>query len=72
MKSYNITLSETELLSVVNALTAASPYTHGAASVTDMYLLSRRITDQAADQFHAARPGAVVGDRQQLSLPYNR
>ena len=63
MKSYNITLSESELLDVVTALaqTAGSVLRHGRAA-TEMYELSRRITDQAAEQFH--------DERQQLSLPY--
>ena len=65
MKSYNITLSESELLDVVTALaqTAGSGRRHGLAA-TKMYELSRRITDQAAEQFHDAR--------QQLSLPYEQ
>ena len=63
MKSYNITLSESELLDVVTALaqTARSVLRHGPAA-TKMYELSRRIADQAAEQFHNAR--------KQLSLPY--
>ena len=63
MKSYNITLSESELLDVVTALaqTARGVLRHGPAA-TKMYELSRRITDQAAEQFH--------DERQQPSLPY--
>ena len=77
MKSYNITLSESELLNVVTALaqTARSVLRHGPAA-TKMYELSRRIADQAAEQFHVerqlhdARRRACFGLRQQLSLPY--
>ena len=63
MKSYNITLSESELLDVVTALaqTARGVLRHGPAA-TKMYELSRQIADQAAEQFHDAR--------QQPSLPY--
>ena len=69
MKSYNITLSESELLDVVTALAqiAGSVLRRGAAA-TEMYELSRRITDQAAEQFHDGRQ--LYDGRQQLSLPY--
>ena len=69
MKSYNITLSESELLDVVTALaqTAGGVLRHGPAA-TKMYELSRRITDQAAEQFHDERQ--LHDARQQPSLPY--
>ena len=69
MKSYNITWSESELLDVVTALaqTAGSVLRHGRAA-TEMYELSRRITDQAAEQFHDERQRHDA--RRQLSLPY--
>ena len=56
MKSYNITLSESELLDVVTALAqiAGSGLRCGPAA-TEMHELSRRITDQAAEQFHDER-----------------
>ena len=63
MKSYNIMLTEAELLDVVTALEAAPHRVlRRGSAATEMYELSQRITDQAAEQFHAAR--------QQLSLPY--
>ena len=69
MKSYNITLSESELLDVVTALaqTAGSGWRHGPAA-TKMYELSRRIADQAAEQFHVERQ--LHDAHRQLSLPY--
>ena len=69
MKSYNITLSESELLDVVTALaqTAASGSRWGLAA-TEMHELSRRITDQAAEQFHDERQ--LHDARRQPSLPY--
>ena len=68
MKSYNITLSEAELLDVVTSLTGASAHLRHGPAATKLYELSRRIADQAAEQFHDARLDA----REQLSLPYNR
>ena len=69
MKSYNITLSESELLDVVTALAqiAESGLRCGPAA-TEMHELSRRITDQAAEQFHDERRRHDA--RRQLSLPY--
>ena len=61
MKSYNITLSESELLDVVTALEAA-PHRVLRRGPDGSALLSRQIADQAAEQFHDAH--------QQLSLPY--
>ena len=71
MKSYNITMTEAELLDVVTALERfpGGVLRRGLAA-TEMYELSRRITDQAAEQFHDARRRACFGLRQQLSLPY--
>jgi len=58
--TYNITLTESELLDVVTALEAAPPgvgVLHrgpvGSASASSTPL-SRRIADQAAEQFHDA------------------
>ena len=70
MKSYNITLSESELLDVVTALAqiAGSVLRRGPAA-TEMYELSRRITDQAAEQFHDERQ-LYDARQQQPSLPY--
>ena len=72
MKSYNITLSESELLDVVTALEAQSAHSLrrgpvGSASLSSTKL-SRRIADQAAEQFHDVRLSHDT--RQQLSLPY--
>ena len=69
MKTYNITLSEAELLDVVTALAqiAGSVLRRGAAA-TEMYELSRRITDQAAEQFYDERQ--LHDARRQPSLPY--
>lgn len=69
MKSYNITLSESELLDVVTALEAA-PHRVLRRGPDGSALLSRQIADQAAEQFHDARRRACFGLRQQLSLPY--
>ena len=71
MKSYNITLSESELLDVVTALaqTARGVLRHGPAA-TKMYELSRRITDQAAEQFHEGRHTVRSDGAVQLSLPF--
>ena len=66
MKSYNITLSEAALLDVVTSLTGASAHLRHGPAATKLYELSRRIADQAAEQFHDARLDA----REQLSLPY--
>ena len=81
MKTYNITLSEIELLDVVTALTTVSGRVLSAAddsgpgtlaarqrAQTEMVELSRRITDQAAEQFHDERRRHDA--RRQLSLPY--
>ncbi len=70
MKSYNITLSEAELLDVVTALAqiAGSVLRRGPAA-TKMYELSRRITDQAAEQFHDERQ--LHDARRQPRLPYD-
>ena len=63
MKSYNITLSESELLDVVTALEAVPRRVlRRGPAATEMYELSRRIADQAAEQFNDAR--------RQLPLPY--
>ena len=69
MKTYNISLSESELLDVVTALAqiAGSVLRRGAAA-TEMYELSRRITDQAAEQFYDERQ--LHDARRQPSLPY--
>lgn len=69
MKSYNITLSESELLDVVTALEAA-PHRVLRRGPDGSALLSRQIADQAAEQFHDARLLHVHDARQQLSLPY--
>ena len=67
MKTYNISLSESELLDVVTALAqVAGSVLRSGPAATKMYELSRRIADQAAEQFHDARLDA----REQLSLPY--
>ena len=66
VKSYNITLSEAELLDVVTSLTGASAHLRHGPAATKLYELSRRIADQAAEQFYDARLDA----REQLSLPY--
>ncbi len=66
MKSYNITLSESELLDVVTSLTGTSAHLRQGPAATKLYELSRRIADQAAEQFYDARLDA----REQLSLPY--
>jgi hypothetical protein len=50
MKNYNITLTETELLNVVNALEALKN-----GRLTEMHALSQRIQEQAAEQFHDMR-----------------
>jgi hypothetical protein len=71
-------LTETELLEVVTALeAAASAYTPAKNSrLTGMHALSRRIADQAAEQFHDVRLFHTHHERlfrdarQQLSLPY--
>ena len=69
MKSYNITLSESELLDVVTALEAISrSVLRRGPAATKIYELSRRIADQAAEQFHDGRQ--LYDGRQQLSLPY--
>jgi hypothetical protein len=63
MEKYNITLSEIELLEVVTALEAAPHRVlRRGPAATEMYELSQRITDQAAEQFHNAC--------RQLLLPY--
>ena len=70
MKNYNITLTESELLDVVTALEAISEGVllrrrrHGPVGSTSLSStsLSRRIADQAAEQFHDAR--------EQPLLPY--
>ncbi len=70
MKSYNITLSEAELLDVVTALDVSRMLRRGpvgSASLSSTRL-SRRIADQAAEQFHDVRLSHDT--RQQLSLPY--
>jgi len=69
VKSYNITLSEAELLDVVTALAqiASSVLRSGPAAIK-VYELSRRITDQAAEQFHDERQ--LHDARRQPSLPY--
>tara|TARA_B100000749_G_scaffold153169_1_gene117630 strand:- start:925 stop:1200 length:276 start_codon:yes stop_codon:yes gene_type:complete len=83
VKSYNITLSEAELLDVVTALTAASgrvlptadnsgPGTLAARqrAVTEMVELSRRIVDEAAEQYHDGRHTVRSDGAVQLSLPF--
>ena len=67
VKNYNITLSEAELLDVVTGLDLAGQ--RSASSATHMHKLSRRIVEEAAEQFHDARLRHDV--RQQLSLPYD-
>ena len=83
MKSYNITLSEAALLDVVTALTAASgrvlptaddsgPGTLPARqrAATEMVELSRRIVDEAAEQYHDGRHTVRSDGAVQLSLPF--
>ena len=83
MKTYNITLSEIELLDVVTALTTVSGRVLSAAddsgpgtlaarqrAQTEMVELSRRITDQAAEQFHEGRHTVRSDGAVQLSLPF--
>ena len=83
VKTYNITLSEAELLDVVTALTAASgrvlptadnsgPGTLAARqrAATEMVELSRRIVAQSAEQFHEGRHTVRSDSAVQLSLPY--
>jgi len=81
MKSYNITLTEAELLDVVTALEAA-PYRvlcrglrRGPVGIAS---LSRQIADQAVEQFHESLSQRIADQaakqfydaHQQLSLPY--
>ena len=67
VKNYNITLSEAELLDVVTGLDLAGQRSE--SSATHMQKLSRRIVEEAAEQFHNVRLRHDV--RTQLSLPYD-
>jgi hypothetical protein len=74
MKSYNITLTEAELLDVVTALEAVPRRVlRRGPTATGMYELPRRIVDQAAEQFDTVRYGEASSRNWkagQLSLPY--